>query len=177
MKTKAGKTATVTKKINVEYYFLYNRGNDNYQNTNGWHQQFYTATIPSYYGVYAMPQMLPNKMYIYVKNTINTNSRSVISAYTGKKIDLSKWEYIYFGLEGSSGDATLAFTCNTDSNNNVDNFKSLLYRKIPSEEKDKVIKINIANIKQSCYVGFFVVSTSISPASNTFLSINSIYLE
>ena len=155
---------------------------DNISITGGWHQKYITSNDPNFYGYYGPFEINQANMHSFIINHPDYTYRKLLSIYTKNKIDLTKFEKIYLLFSGKPGDANIIISCDIDNENNVDISSSYFRRIITNNENyyDKdlnIVDIDISSINGSCYLGTIAAASAVNPASNTFFSINGIYLE
>lgn len=171
-----GQSTSSTRSITVNRVYLYQNGNYMTTLTGGWTRKFTTANIANYYDYQSLIDSSSNKLY----GMVTTNQRTLKSAGTVNKINLTPYARLVFSYSTSNDYVTNALNVGCFANfDNIDIRGSVVSTYITQSSQNalKTVSFDISAKNSSCYVGAFFMSQPASTTFNVFIQIFNVWLE
>lgn len=171
-----GQSTSSTRSITVNRVYLYQNGNYMTTLTGGWTRKFTTANIANYYDYQSLIDSSSNKLY----GMVTTNQRTLKSAGTVNKINLTPYARLVFSYSTSNDYVTNALNVGCFANfDNIDIRGSVVSTYITQSSQNalKTVSFDISAKNSSCYVGAFFMSQPASTTFNVFIQIYNVWLE
>lgn len=171
-----GQSTSSTRSITVNRVYLYQNGNFMTTLTGGWTRKFTTANIANYYDYQSLIDSSSNKLY----GMVTTNQRTLKSAGTVNKINLTPYARLVFSYSTSNDYVTNALNVGCFANfDNIDIRGSVVSTYITQSSQNalKTVSFDISAKNSSCYVGAFFMSQPASTTFNVFIQIFNVWLE
>lgn len=171
-----GQSTSSTRSITVNRVYLYQNGNFMTTLTGGWTRKFTTANIANYYDYQSLIDSSSNKLY----GMVTTNQRTLKSAGTVNKINLTPYARLVFSYSTSNDYVTNALNVGCFANfDNIDIRGSVVSTYITQSSQNalKTVSFDISAKNSSCYVGAFFMSQPASTTFNVFIQIYNVWLE
>ena len=171
-----GQSTSSTRSITVNRVYLYQNGNYMTTLTGGWTRKFTTANIANYYDYQSLIDSSSNTLY----GMVTTNQRTLKSAGTVNKINLTPYARLVFSYSTSNDYVTNALNVGCFANfDNIDIRGSVVSTYITQSSQNalKTVSFDISAKNSSCYVGAFFMSQPASTTFNVFIQIYNVWLE